>query len=64
MPSPAVSWYSKPRTTLNIGALSSAIVINAEQDDGVYLDAAWISIAGFDVGNYYTWWDADLNGRS
>ncbi|WP_421867881.1 porin [Pararhizobium sp.] len=46
------------------GALSSAIVINAEQDDGVYLDAAWISIAGFDVGNYYTWWDADLNGEA
>ena len=33
------------------GALSSAIVINAEQDNGVYLDAGWISIAGFDVGN-------------
>ena len=46
------------------GALSSAIVINAEQDNGVYLDAGWISIAGFDVGNYYTWWDTDLSGET
>ncbi|KQY19416.1 hypothetical protein ASD32_08815 [Rhizobium sp. Root483D2] len=46
------------------GALSSAIVINAETDAGTYLDAAWISIAGFDVGNYYTWWDNDLSGET
>jgi hypothetical protein len=46
------------------GALSSAIVINAETDEGTYLDAAWISIAGFDVGNYYTWWDTDLSGET
>ena len=46
------------------GALSSAIVLNAETDAGTYLDAAWISIAGFDVGNYYTWWDNDLSGET
>ena len=47
------------------GTLSSYIVLNTEANgDGVYLDAAWINIAGFDVGNYYTWWDADLSGET
>lgn len=47
-----------------LGTLSSFIVINAEADEGTYLDAGWINIAGFDVGNYYTWWDDDLSGET
>jgi len=46
------------------GTLSSYIVLHAEADEGVYLDAGWINIAGVDVGNYYTWWDDDLSGET
>ena len=54
------------------GTLSSYIVLRAQTDNGnnvnsdsgAYLDAAWINIAGFDVGNYYTWWDDDLSGET
>jgi hypothetical protein len=51
------------------GTLSSYIVLQAEtgrgaSTDGAYIDAAYINIAGFDVGNYYTWWDEDLSGET
>ena len=52
------------KSDTEFGALSSFIVLNAETDAGTYLDAAWINIAGFDVGNYYTWWDDDLSGET
>ncbi|SES15114.1 porin [Rhizobium sp. NFR03] len=53
------------------GTLSSYIVLRAQTNavnvsdhSGAYLSAAWINFAGFDVGNYYTWWDDDLSGET
>ncbi|MFP5077006.1 porin, partial [Rhizobium sp. YIM 134829] len=46
------------------GALSSYINIQADADGDTFLDGAWINIAGFDVGYFYSFWDDGLSGET
>ena len=39
------------------GTLGSFINLQADTDNDVFLDGAWIEIAGFKVGFFYNWWD-------
>ncbi|TCM57805.1 porin-like protein [Rhizobium sp. PP-F2F-G48] len=65
-----VNAYSRGYLTIEakndteFGALSSYINIQADADGETFLDGAWINIAGFDVGYFYSWWDDGLSGET
>ncbi|MCD7109070.1 porin [Rhizobium sp. DKSPLA3] len=46
------------------GTLSSYINLQADTESDVFLDGAWINIAGFDVGYFYSYWDDGLSGET
>jgi len=39
------------------GTLSSYINLQADTESDVFVDGAWIELAGFKVGYFYNWWD-------
>ncbi len=51
------------------GPLTGVIVLqtdadNATDNGGTYLDSAYIDIAGFRAGLFYSWWDDGLSGET
>jgi hypothetical protein len=46
------------------GTLSAYINLETNDDGDSHLDGAWINIAGFDVGYFYSYWDDGLSGET
>jgi opacity protein-like surface antigen len=45
------------KSDTEFGTLSGYINLQADTESDVFLDGAWIEIAGFKVGYFYNWWD-------
>ncbi|CZT34641.1 porin [Rhizobium sp. 9140] len=52
------------KSDTEFGALTGYINLETNDDGDTHLDGAWISIAGFDVGYLYNWWDDGLSGET
>ena len=50
------------KSDTEFGALTGYINFELKDTGDVNLDGAWINVAGFDVGNFYNWWDDGING--
>jgi hypothetical protein len=51
------------KSDTELGTLTGHIDIEADSDD-IFLDGAWIQLAGFKVGYFYNFWDKGINGET
>ncbi len=52
------------KSDTEFGALTGYINLQSDTEGDTFLDGAWINVAGFDVGYFYSWWDDGLSGET